>query len=366
MQRLDRRKIMWTALDVFIGLTLCYALVSLICTVIQEFMAQLFDSRGKLLREALSKIKLDSLIKDLGESASANPGGLSKLPGAGAIMKSLASDPESTVDDANAKPHWIERIFRPRFTHNLDAKSMAIGAISHFNLLSDGDAKLKTDAQIKDLKLPKPLELRLLALSSDARKSVETINREVAAWSEEFLGNVAHWFTRRAQIWSLVIGMAMAFALNVDTIKIANALYSNDAAREAAVAVAKKYTADGKLEGCPDPLAPTPVGNAAQADQKLKDWQVKVQKCMTAVKGAYPIPLGWDWEATVNSGSFWQNLCNLWRKFWGLSFLQIVGLLISGFALSLGSRFWFDLLKSLVSLRTGGQAATGEPKAQQK
>mgnify|MGYP000331822368 CR=1 FL=1 len=37
---------MWSALDVAVGLTLTYALIAVVCTAIQEFIAQFRDTEG--------------------------------------------------------------------------------------------------------------------------------------------------------------------------------------------------------------------------------------------------------------------------------------------------------------------------------
>ena len=90
---------MWTALDIFIGLALCYALISLFCTAIQEFIAQALDSRGKLLVQALHSIDFAKLVEKLGTNFLANPGNLgSGQSGTPQILSRTSQEVTSTLE----------------------------------------------------------------------------------------------------------------------------------------------------------------------------------------------------------------------------------------------------------------------------
>jgi len=63
----------------------------------------------------------------------------------------------------------------------------------------------------------------------------------------------------------------------------------------------------------------------------------------------FGVPLGWS-RATAPH-DFWSGLG------------KVLGLLVTGFAVSLGAPFWFDLLNKVSNLRGAGPAA---PRAEEK
>ena len=386
---------MWTALDIFIGLALCYALISLFCTAIQEFIAQMLDLRGALLVQALHSINFAKLAEKLGTNFLANPGNLgSWQSGTPQILsrtpqevigasKPPANDPLKIAPEAKKILVPNRRLMSDPTPENL-AKTISSG----MNLIKEGVSALTSDTAINELEIPDGLKARLLALSEEARKDVDKVKAEVEKWCGDFLAEVNHWFTRRAQVVSLIIGFAVALALNVDTIELATKLSNDPVLREAAVKVAGQLVADGKLKDCPklttetkpsalaappkaaeptaapsppasstlasgakpttgtNPQAPATPANSGTTEAQGALGNVK--NCLKSVQTIYPIPLGWDMDAPLS------------RHF--LDYLtKIIGLLLTAIALSLGSRFWFDTLKNLLALRTGGQ-----PKAETK
>ena len=348
---------MWTALDIFIGLALCYALISLFCTAIQEFIAQMLDSRGKLLVRALKSIDFAGLVEKLGTNFLANPGWV------GSTLRLTDPPSQATNFDeqekrrANAKGWgpkvraWFINFFQgQRLMTDPTAETLAKTISSGMGLIADGIGKIDTDADIIKLLVPDGLKAQLLALSADARKDVDKVKAEVEKWCGDFLAEVNHWFTRRAQVVSLLIGFAVALALNVDTIELATKLNNDPVLRDAAVKVAGKLVADEKLKDCPAPTKPIKKEPSSDANKTpdTKDAEAKlssIKNCLASIQTTYPIPLGWD-KDTLKDINY---------------FSKLIGLLLTAIALSLGSRFWFDTLKSLLALRTGGQ-----PKADAK
>jgi hypothetical protein len=350
---------MWAALDVFVGLVLCYAMISLICSVIQEFIAQAINSRGALLVEALKSVNLEGVIEQVRPDLVANPGGLfrpfkgwgdpkavtpAKLEGriVGAIALEKAGG-EARLEAIATKAADVKAPAAPRLPHDIPADVFVRGLIAQLGLKIDASGALNLAAVNKAIaQLPPALGTRIRSLSDDAKMSFEQFSLAISDWYAGFLGQVEHWYTRRAQAISLVIALLVALALKVDTIGIATSLHADSVQREAVVALATKYAKEGKIGAC----------SGAGATEPLDASPVSVQACVDAVQKAYPLPLGWRTSYAQSSG-FWAMICSFVAELFAGG--AIVGILISGLALSLGSRFWFDQLKSLLSLRTGGQ-----------
>jgi hypothetical protein len=340
---------MWMALDIFIGLTLCYALISLFCSVIQEFIAQALDSRGKLLVEALKGVNLHEVIQKAETGVVKNPGWLLRLPWVTRWGGTAVAAP------AVPSPDWREKLNNmvdkntggPRLPHDISPANLALALIEGSGLITSGVVTSNFDATVQGMNLPKALKSRLLALSADARENVDRVKKEIETWFTDFMAQVQHWYIRRAQAASMIIGLLVALSLNVDTIEIAKTLYHQPAKREAVVKLAAKIDASGESALC----AEAKVAN-------LKAGKENVANCLSAIETVYPFTLGWDqvnpekYKTASEKGAF---AIMGYIKDRLLEDFKLLGILLTGLALSLGARFWFDLLKKLVAIRTGGQ-----------
>ena len=239
--------------------------------------------------------------------------------------------------------------------HDISPANLANTLIQSSNLLVGGKVDPNFDSIVQGMKLPKNLEARLLTLSHTARQDVNAVKKEIESWFGDFTTQVQHWYTRRAQASSLVIGLFVAAWLNIDTISIAQTLYHDSAKRDAVVRIASQLDENGKIENCPEATAAP-----SDAPIELKSAAGKVKNCLGAIETIYPFEIGWRINKESGADSQTQIILHPWTLFnlipWtSLDGLKLLGLLLSGLALSLGSRFWFDLLKNLVALRTGGQ-----------
>jgi hypothetical protein len=196
----------------------------------------------------------------------------------------------------------------------------------------------------------------LLHLSATARQDVDSVRKEIQIWFTDFVAQVQHWYVRRAQAASLIIGLLVALCLNVDTIEIAKTLYHEPAKREAvaklAVQIDKGESGGSKSVVCPG------------GENATKDTKGDIKKCLDEIEKVYPFSLGWNYpndegykQARVAEKSI-AMLSFIKDKLFEDGKFKLLGILLTGLALSLGARFWFDLLKKLVAIRTGGQPDT--------
>lgn len=359
---------MWTALDIFIGLALCYALVSLFCSALQEFIAQAFNSRGKFLVEALKTVRLDGLTNLMQPDLVNNPGMLfanlfkkgwgvvgkattaSAAEKAGSdvarIQQDIIKTNDSTATAALARAQQVASQWR--LPHDIPADVFARALLARFNLLANGELAEGFKMKVEIAALPPALQARLVGLIDAKQASVDTVISGVSEWYKGFTAQVEHWYTRRSQVVSLLIGLAVAVVLNVDTFAIVKSLRDDPAKRAAVVEYAKTVSDDGGLAKCPVPAAGTvPAPGSALTFDEAK---ANAASCYAAVEAVYPFALGWDVDGT---------LCERIRQILYALFdmTKLLGILLSGLALSLGSRFWFDTLKGLLALRTGGTPA---------
>lgn len=147
-------------------------------------------------------------------------------------------------------------------------------------------------------------------LITDATTDAAALQKSLETWYDETMDRLSGWYKRWTQVTTIVFGLLAAILFNINSIAVWDALSSQPQLREAAAAYANSIAKQDK------PPAYTAILT------ELKDLK---------------LPVGWR-----NSG-------------YGDSFLlAVLGWLITALAASLGSAFWFDLLKRFVQIRSAG------------
>lgn len=289
--------------DVAIGLTLIYLGAGLLVTLINEYIAQALNLRGRNLCSSLQTL-IDN--DDIRATLKQSP----------AISRFFDSQPGKA-------PSYVD----PSILAQLLVGGLAAGA-------NVGDATKQVASTLE--KLPdSSLKIQLQALVSTAGSSAETLTNAVADWANRSLTVLGEGYKQQLQKISFAIGLAVAISFNLDTVILTRHLYNDHEARDATVALGIQIvdkTAPGALEKC------LKLDKAAREKDAAC---VPLSGLLEVVQGRSQnlgqLPIGWPANET--------GACN-----WGL---RILGWLLTALALSLGAPFWFDLLNKLVNFRYG-------------
>jgi hypothetical protein len=172
-------------------------------------------------------------------------------------------------------------------------------------------------------------------------RDVEDFEANVARWYDDQMDRVSGWYKRHVRWISLAIGLILVLLFNVNTIRISESLYSNQAVQASVVTVATQHSS------C----------QGTQPAACLADLQAKINQF-----SAFGLPVGWgDLPACATRHCSWlarHGLVNI-SKTSGLDNVWAFLLVLLGWALTVGAltpgaRFWFDLLSRLGSLRSTG------------
>ncbi|HEX8664227.1 MAG TPA: hypothetical protein VF744_09385 [Beijerinckiaceae bacterium] len=160
-------------------------------------------------------------------------------------------------------------------------------------------------------------------LITEATADAATLQKNIETWYDETMDRLTGWYKRWTQALTIAFGLLAAVLFNINAIAVWDALSSQPALREAA---AKYATTISKQENPP----------------KYED--------MVKELNAMKFPIGWkDKDGKYN---------------FEVSLLALLGWIITALAASLGSAFWFDLLKRFVQIRSAGpKPAVAEPTA---
>ena len=268
-----------TVLEVAIGLVFCYASVALIVSTINEGIASILKSRASTLlgnvKQLLNDEKFTGLAKDLYNHVLVNPRG---------------SGNAAAEKDLKAKPSYI------------DSAGFADAMIDVLKIVpAQAGALPATLSAIQDPQI----RTYLTSVYAKSAGDMDALRKQLANWFDRSMETMGGAYKRKTQLMCFFIGLALAAALNIDSVHMFRVLWEHPA------------------------LAAQLQGNAGMS---TKEAIAELQK----------LPIGWE------------------RPFeaW-----MIAGWLITATSSIFGAPFWFDLLQRLTQLRgTGRKPETAEAK----
>ncbi len=344
-------------LDVAIGIAFVYLFLSLICSVVNEGIAAIFSLRAKNLvrginslfskstaasgRPLVDALYAHGLIRGLyldpsevddanplGASSSGKPGPTTPLTsspaGLPAQLAALEQTARGVVGDLLVEnlrfPSVLALVKKARV--NLPAYIPAnVFSTALIDIVSPPDptrARVLGDIREAIANLPpSPTKQALLSLVADTQKDVAEFQQKVESWFNDSMDRAAGWYKKRTQRILLGIALVITLALNVDTIKLAQGLWTNPTVAKATADLAEKYVSSNS------PNSPGDLQSQAE----------------TLINVGQQLPFAFGWRAWPSGGTL----------FWAES---AAGWLITVLALSLGAPFWFDTLNKFMSLRS--------------
>jgi hypothetical protein len=327
-------------LDVAIGVSFVYFLISLLCSAIVEGMEAVLKRRASDLERGIGELLHDSnLVARLYNHPLIS--GLFKGPYEPGMRKLPSYIPSRSFSLA-----VMDLLISPDVSGHtgvVGAGSSRTGAsVSTAPLIEGMTGNAATD-QARHAVLT-----MVNAAAGEAQKARENIE----FWFDSAMDRVSGGYKRRAQRALFITGLVMAIGLNIDTVRILRELMTNKPKREVVVAVATNYAK----------AAPGPRVLDDEIDSTIRQLD------------RLDLPLGWrscrkcDQAKPKIADTCWQNcwIENI-RSAGGLT---IFGWLLTAFAVCLGASFWFDVLNRFMVVRStvkpkekSGTEAPKEPQA---
>jgi hypothetical protein len=314
-----------TTLEVAIGMVFIYLLLSLICSTAGEYIEATFNNRARYLRLGINLL--------LNESKGGGVDLAQRLYDHGLVRP--------LYRDAGKPPSYI-----PSRTFALALWNMATTAGSEQPAAGPVPA-VSVEGVSNDLKRVREAvatrvpnaELRtaILTLIDEANGDIDRARRNIEEWYDGMMDRVSGWYKRRTTVVMLVLGSLLAAGVNADSITLARALARDGALRSSVVAAAEQRVATG--------LPPSPAGTADA--QARNDASAENVRQVRAAVDSLGLPVGWIWATDDNIGDPRRTPSGVdgWL-------IKLFGLLLTGFAVSQGSPFWFDLLNKFMVARS--------------
>jgi hypothetical protein len=319
-------------LDLAIGLIFSFLSVSLAAGTVVEAIASITKWRARTLSKGIGQLLNDpqfrGIAAELYAHAAINPRG----PGRNAPKKN--------------PPAYIDRQLFANAIMDISGISEQFAAAVK-RATDPNDARPALDqlhdaiaAKCKEIANPQ-LEALLTGIIDRSFGNIDRIRSDLATWFDSSMDRVSGVYKRWTQLIAFIAAFLLAGGLNIDSIKVAEALW-----------IQPKLAEQLKLPPIPAPTAP--AGNesgAASSSPKASSTGVLPDPLTTLQRLDQTLPVGWPdgfwrddqgtalWQGYVPSPQFW---------------MAAIGWLITALSAVFGAPFWFDLLQTFVRLKGSG------------
>jgi hypothetical protein len=296
-------------LDVAIGLISTYLLLSVISSTVREGIEGWLKVRSKLLERGIKELLDDPiLLKTLYEHPRISS--LYRRPYAQAKAK---GDLPSYIPARNFATAILDIAARGREVDSDGGTGRSGAALSM--------ASLRPMVATID---NRPVRRVLLSAIDTANGDMAQVQANLEQWFNSAMDRVSGWYKRQTQVIIFVVALVITVAADVDSIRLANQLYRDPAARQSAVARAGALTKDAAAV------------ETMKADQALASLDtMRLLNPWAGVRAGHGLPtLSDPGDILRHAGSSW------------------LGWLLTALAVSVGAPFWFDLLSRVMNLRS--------------
>jgi hypothetical protein len=314
-------------LDVGIGMSLLFLMMSLIATAVREAIEGMLKHRSKNLEQGLREMLNDT-----------TPGNYAGLVGDLYRHPLINSLYRGTLEQAKKRglPSYIpSKAFVIALLDTLVNPPPAAATANGNSATPKADATPQPSANnaltIEGLKssvnkLPDQVRKPILLAIDDAQGDINAVKANLADWFDATMERASGWYRSRTQLILFLIGICGAVALNVDSLTIAQRLTSDKALRLGIVAAAEK-----------------------QQGSTPKD----AYKQLSDAFSSMGLPVGWvqqaDWTIYPAAQMCPGGTCHF---DWGRMLQTIIGWFVTAFAVMLGAPFWFDVLNRFMVVRS--------------
>jgi|GEM_PF-363981 len=290
-------------LNIVIGIVFVMLLFSLLGSTIMELLSGIMSLRGKQLAKALR-----NMLQDQTRDFFSHPYFQQLKNGSNAGPSTRFT---RGVEPSYINPETFSSIVMDMLTRNQTGITNAVGSL-------------------KDGNLKEMLQFMIRKTGDDPA----ALSKQVELWFNDVMDRVGGSYKRTVQALNFLIGAAIAVIFNVDPITIYHSLSVNTAFSSTLAEAANSFAqSDGQG-------LMTQSASTLQAKEKVSSLVVNNISVLES-----PLGIGW-------SQVDWSQVDQTWWLY------HIVGWLTTAISITLGSSFWFDLLKSIVNVRGAGAAPT--------
>ncbi|MEY2632424.1 MAG: hypothetical protein RIR00_1078 [Pseudomonadota bacterium] len=317
-------------LDTLIGLMLMYAALALVATGVTEMIGTFLRIRPKVLEFALQQVLGSNYFKQFYN----NP-----------RIATLTRKLEDESDGMKLPAYLAPSTFASTFVDVLLSKVADNDPAAARSQVKQDFGKLRDMVNaVEEPNLRYLLQTAVAKVegqAADGAAALAAFEKELENYYNQLMERVSGWFKRKAHLITVAVGIVVCALSNADTIMMARTLSNSPEVRKALVTQAATYQdVDPSLAGvnCPTLLQKNKETPTAMSNDELQGL-LKCQSALTSARmsqATTAFPIGWDNSGLPQGGLAWA--------------MKVLGILISGLAVSLGAAFWFQAMQNLMRL----------------
>ncbi len=370
-------------MEIAIGMVFVYLLLSLLCTVLNEWISGLLGMRARNLEEGIRSLFTDGALR-----AASN----------GATAESLADALyDHGLIQSLYRSTWINKLQgRPGRPSYIPARTFAVALLDILAPANADGSESLTAVRAAAWRLPDSKgKQALLAILGQVQGGLEEARDAIENWYNDGMDRVSGWYKRKSQMVLIVLAIIVTVISNTDSILVARTFWNSPTLRASAVAAADDYVQGGGQRGSPglqgaaslsagpqdapqltpgvtqqphlpaeralDDQVPTgkrPGGDAADIATRVGE--------ITNQLGGLQLPIGWPLKYPGKEGAApgraaYNGSANAsapivpdLRAFPNdpkAQMFRILGWFTTAIAVSLGAPFWFDVLNKFMVVR---------------
>jgi hypothetical protein len=348
-------------LDTVIGLSFVFFLVALLSSAVIEWWANVQRKRAKFLLRGVQAM----LVEDRGHRPRYWWSPLALFEAARAeeaLYQSVLRPRVGQAAESNLVRVMAHPLLRARRQSGPDGRYTRLPsylpasdvATALVDVLLGGLADGRIDQRIAGLGPTAPAR-SLDALWKRAQGDPERFLTAIEQWYEAQMERVSGWYKRWTKRGIVVVGVLIAIAFNVDSIRIATALYGDGIVREAVAQAAASPAVCGTP--APPPPGSVPVTDPGGAGEEVAG--AGAAECARGVLeqlDAVGLPVGWPAGCPLDLAACVREPGTSTAASPGVTdwLAAALGLAFTAGAAAFGAPFWFDVLNRLGSLRNNG------------
>ena len=337
-----------------ISLVICWSLFAILCSFIHETAARTKSERGRFFREKLIQ-QLRDRANDINWGYLMYTHGnmdllsqKSNAPAAEISPKIMAQTFMNVVSNAAiVNRHMPDKPLSDNVSPSTNNERVLEAFHTATSKLKQSDVvqMMQVSLQQANSKALHPANFSALTdhASIDKKFVSDELEKQLTLWFEQFCDQCSNWYNIITRKRLFYLGVLLAVLLNVDSIGLFRYFLAQPNARAQVIGFYQQ-NAD-KLERLQQAITDTtgqPIDTVL-----LKEIRTEVK---TLTKTA-ALPVGfnsWKEEPVITRKTSKNESISMMSTEWfSLLILKMIGLILSGFAASIGAPFWFDLLKKV-------------------
>ncbi|WP_143306016.1 hypothetical protein [Chitinophaga vietnamensis] len=320
-----------------IAIVISWALFAILCSLIQEGIAQIKAERGRFMKHYLLQ-----QLQDFPNGV--NWASLLYLHGSVDLLSRAHNKPTSEITPRLFAETLIDVVGKSQIVQKDSNLVSQFVGYQHPTLASFKSATMLLNPS--DVVTLFRQALNSAELSAVPRRG-EPLNEtliysnlvaNLESWYADFTGRLNIWYKKKTRYWLFFIGIITGTLLNVDTVQLFTYYLHEPAARQVMISYYEKDSST--LTAYAQRLDTAGLSrNVDSVRNDIKNYTHNMQQLITEAT----LPVGWEYNI-FHQARFVKPGTRTSFYSW-----KIIGLLLTGFAASLGAPFWFDLLRRAYS-----------------